>query len=116
MSLSVLTFGRDPASGKLEFHDFPAPGDERAGSESWRESVWGSDEVVGLGATYLPRLKEDDLYVENSELDQFEAECEMLIAYFSKTAHSGGSTVDRLYNFLIAIGRARTNKGGVHIG
>ena len=51
-----------------------------AGFESWRTSVWGSERVRSLGATFFPQLAAGDLYVEPGQIEQLQAECALLRA------------------------------------
>lgn len=116
MALVVLTYKRQPDSGEIVFSDYPIEGEDIAGSESWRKTVWGSQEVIDLKAQYLPQLQSQDLYIENHELEAFRKECETLIAYYTEQANFNESILYRLSNLLKAANKANQIGGGIYIG
>lgn len=91
-----------------------------AGVERARTELWGSDAVKAHGATYLPQLKEGDLWVEPCELDAFEAEVRMLQNAVEELRAELGRGPDctlphYLNNFIRTIEFARSKGGGVSI-
>ncbi|MFD9484090.1 hypothetical protein ACFWBX_08805 [Streptomyces sp. NPDC059991] len=80
MSLLVDVFVYAP-DGTRDFLDVPDGVSDTAGFERWRTSVWGSPMVRSLGARFLPRLAEDDLYVEPDEVVAFLDECALLVSH-----------------------------------
>lgn len=90
-----------------------------AGSEQTRERLWGSRVVVALGASFLPKLAHQDLWVENSDLEEFRKECLHILDNVSKVAESTpwdeGYISFRLRNFIDAIDEAIAVGGGVVI-
>ena len=118
MTLCVDLF--DPAPGGAPYLNRIEP--DLAGLEVDRHRLWGADVVVGLGATFLPRLREDNLLVFPDELDAFEAECRLLMArrvwiceQLSLSTLSPQRLADYLQNILSAIAHARRENLGVHI-
>lgn len=77
MTLLVHTFVHDEP-GKLRLLDDPEDGGDMAGFESSRTKLWGSEPARALGARFLPRLADDDLYVQPEDVEEFLAECELL--------------------------------------
>ncbi|MFF9570705.1 hypothetical protein [Streptomyces sp. NPDC014685] len=116
MTLLVHTFVYDE-KGDRRLLDDPDDGSELAGFESSRTKLWGSEHVRALGARFLPRLADDDMYVEPEEVEHFLAECELLRGHAAALgAHSGygeGYVVERLGNIERAALRARSVGGGV---
>ena len=110
MSLLVCTYKIDPKSKNLIFDPLSDNGEELAGFENWRSTVWGSEETINLGAKFLPRLKETDLYLEKEDLIEFIKECQMLIEHYEDR-----SIRFRLNNFIKAANKAILYKGGVLI-
>lgn len=123
MSLLVHVFTRT-ADGDFELED---PTDDPTlksdptlgGFESWRRNVWGSKFIIGLGAKFLPELGRSDLYVENEDLDQFEAECTMLLEYCGQIANDTSILQECIHQqlriYLNAARTARAKAGGVVI-
>jgi hypothetical protein len=120
MSLDVYPYRR-LADGSLDILD-----DDRistiAGGESTREWLWSSPVVRSLGATYLPRLKEENLFVPPEETLAFQQECAMLLAHLpeiaaatqhpSKDVEQRGYYIEsNLMAILIATHRARFEPG-----
>ena len=98
MSLIVSVYEIDRQSGtRLADINLP-PGEELGGFESWRETVWGSNKTIDLGAIFLPRLKETDLYIEGEDLAESVRECQMFIEYY----HDNKSVRHRLNNYIKA--------------
>ncbi|WP_431689055.1 hypothetical protein [Hahella sp. NBU794] len=116
MTLSVSTYKRDPNTDEAIFDPYPNLGEDLAGPESWRRTVWSSATVRALGATFLPQLATHDVYIEFHELDLFLSEIEMLISHYEKSDENTDSILHRLNNFRKAAAFARSNQGGVHIG
>jgi hypothetical protein len=118
MTLAVDVFLRDP-DGKWNVLDVPEGCDDSAGFENWRETVWGSQAVRSLGATYLPVLASSDLYVEASDVPGFLGELALLRAHLDAVAAGTGEPSDlvgsRLDNIEAAALRAREIGGGVLI-
>jgi len=120
MSLIVLTFSVKPVETDEGLY-WPTDSNESlAGFEDWRWTVWGSGAAKQRGAVYLPRLAEQDLFVENAELLPFRAECETLLsdltAFARDVKQSPDAVGERLQNVLKAIDRARLNGHGVYLG
>ncbi len=129
MSLMVNAYLRDKNSGQILKSFFPEEaGAYMAGLENYRTDVWGTDAARKRGAKFLPTLAENDLYIDNEELDAFEAECyELLNDLTAFTIEiCGAFNADRgipffmnyLENFLKAVDYARSlgEGGGVYIG
>ncbi|MFJ4777429.1 hypothetical protein [Streptomyces sp. NPDC088762] len=123
MSLLVHTFIRN-ADGGLELLEDPPNGEDLAGGERWRTVVWGSQSARLLGARFLPRLADGDLYVEAADVAGFLEECmllrnesEALVAGVQEPA--GPALLDnvesKLDNFITASRRALDVGGGVLI-
>ena len=120
MSLIVTTFHRDE-NGKFIDDPYPEAGEDLAGVEDWRKTVWGSKAAIDRGLRFLPQLNQTDLYIENDELPDFLKECQTLmkdIDNFSKDlGHRSSETIaHRLNNFIKAANRVLDNDGGVYIG
>lgn len=77
MSLLVEVFVREPDGG-IRILDVPDDVYRSGGFESWRTTVWGSEFVRSLGASFLPVLAGDDLYVEAEEVPEFRREVALL--------------------------------------
>jgi hypothetical protein len=118
MTLAVDVFLRD-ADGQWNVLDVPEGCNDSAGFENWRETVWGSQAVRSLGATYLPVLASSDLYVEASDVPGFLGELALLRAHLDAVAAGTGEPSDlvgsRLDNIEAAALRAREIGGGVLI-
>ncbi|MFF3395476.1 hypothetical protein ACFYW1_31650 [Streptomyces sp. NPDC002669] len=116
MTLLVHTFVYD-GKGNWQLLDDPDDGGDMAGFESSRTKLWGSERTRALGARFLPRLADDDMYVEPEEVEDFLAECELLRGNTAALgAHSGYGedyVVARLGNIERAALRARAVGGGV---
>lgn len=120
MTLVVSAHWRDSSTG--ESHDYTdwSDGHHMAGVECARSELWGSDAVKSRGAKYLPQLKENDLWVEPSDLDSFEAEVRMLLEAVPELRSELGRGPDctlphYLNNFIRTIEFARSKGGGVSI-
>ena len=109
MSLSVTTYSRDQETDQIIDDPYPENGEDLAGPESWRLTVWGA-QSKGYGATVLPRLANEDLYIEGAELFRFLDECHVLLNAFDSEPIS-----HRLSNMIRAGERAILNGGGVLI-
>lgn len=118
MTLAVDVFLRD-ADGRWKVLDVPEGCNDAAGSEDWRETVWGSAPVRALGATYLPVLASGDLYVEAPDVPEFLRETALLREHLEALAAAVGKRSDlvgsRLDNIEAAALRAREIGGGVLI-
>jgi hypothetical protein len=75
MSLSVL-----PYSDGLFIPELPAGLSTSAGGEGTRTSLWAVPVVRSLGATYLPRLAVENLFIPYEETGAFLSECGTLLA------------------------------------
>ncbi|MFB8237547.1 hypothetical protein ACFC58_13445 [Kitasatospora purpeofusca] len=77
MSLTVHVFvvGED---GKRNLLDVPEGSSDLAGFERWRTSVWGSEVVRSLGATFFPVLAGGDLTVAPDQVADFLDECALI--------------------------------------
>ncbi len=105
--------------------DVPADCSNLAGFESWRTSVWGSEAVSSLGATFLPVLANDDLKVFPDRLANFLAECAVIRSNLEAVAPSTDPSKshaeyvrqisERLRNIEAAAERAQGVGGGVLI-
>ena len=78
--------------------------------------MWSNERIRKQGAKYLPELAEGDLYVDHEKLNDFIAECELLINNIAIWADNNDSIKHRLKNFKKAAIKAVANKGGVRIG
>ncbi|MFG3140812.1 hypothetical protein ACGFZA_31980 [Streptomyces sp. NPDC048211] len=116
MSLLVHTFVRG-RSGKDHLLDDSDHGLTLAGFESSRTKVWGSQPVCDLGARFLPRLATGNLCVDPEDVEDFLAECDILLPRASALdAHAGyrdGYVAERLANIRAAAVRALDVGGGV---
>lgn len=77
MNLAVQVF-IDREDGERDLFDPPTDAGGEAGYDSWRDTVWGSQRARALGADLLPRLAEDDLYVEPERVEKLLQECNLL--------------------------------------
>jgi hypothetical protein len=77
MSLAVDVFvvGDD---GEMCVQDVPADCSDLAGPESWRTTVWGSDEARSLGVQFFPMLAGGDLTVTPDQVPDFLRECALI--------------------------------------
>ncbi|MDI2127124.1 hypothetical protein [Yinghuangia seranimata] len=124
MSLLVKTFvvGED---GKRNLLDVPEGSSPLAGFERWRTSVWGSEAVRSLGATFFPVLAGSDLTVMPDQVADFLDECALirsnlgLVAPSTDPAKSHAEYVrqisERLRNVEDAAAHAQGVRGGVII-
>ncbi|MGW2177748.1 hypothetical protein ACWCXX_06545 [Streptomyces sp. NPDC001732] len=116
MTLLVHTFVYDE-KGDWRLLDDPDDGGDMAGFESSRTKLWGSECARALGARFLPRLADENMFVEPGEVEDFLAECELLHGNTAVLgAHSGYGedyVVARLGNINRAALRARAVGGGV---
>ncbi|MCX4537522.1 hypothetical protein OHA79_04765 [Streptomyces sp. NBC_00841] len=124
MSLSVDVFvvGED---GQVDVLDVPRGSSDLAGFERWRTSVWGSDAVRSLGASFFPALASGDLKVFPDQVTDFLAECSLIRSNLevvaprtdpSKThAEYVWQISERLRNIEDAAERAQGVAGGVLI-
>lgn len=116
MSLLVHTFVYD-ADGGRDFLDDPEHGETLAGFESTRTRLWGGEAIRALGSRFFARLRDDDLYVEPGDIDDFLAECDVLRPHVDHLARQGGYEVDyvtgRFDNIVAAAVRAKAEGGGI---
>jgi hypothetical protein len=124
MSLAVDVFvvGED---GHIDVLPVPDGCSDLAGFERWRTTVWGSEAVRSLGATYFPVLADGDLDVAPDQVADFRAECALirdnieLIAAGDCPRHDHAAHVEgiayRLKNIEDAAVRAQELGGGVRI-
>ncbi|MFE7395037.1 hypothetical protein ACFU9K_49015, partial [Streptomyces sp. NPDC057582] len=59
------------ADGKRQVLEVPEGCSDLAGFERWRTSVWGSEVVRSLGATFFPVLADADLQVAAGQVPEF---------------------------------------------
>ncbi|WP_328721471.1 hypothetical protein OHT52_19520 [Streptomyces sp. NBC_00247] len=121
MTLSVDVFLVDE-HGESQVQDVPGGSSDMAGTESWRESVWGSPAVRSLGARLFPRVLDGWLVARPDEVVELLDECALLRANLVLIARGvvGGaspdslrSVGDRLANIADACHRALAIGGGV---
>ncbi|MFJ3308022.1 hypothetical protein ACIPSA_34030 [Streptomyces sp. NPDC086549] len=86
MSLSVDVFVREPDETKRVL-DVPEGCEDAAGFESWRTTVWGSEQVRSLGARFFPVLAEGDLEVEAGQVHELLREVALLRAHLDPIAY-----------------------------
>jgi hypothetical protein len=121
MALSVDVFIRD-SRGRLRILGTVNEDETLAGSESYRQIIYGSDGAIRLGLTLLPALRDTyGVYAETrKELAQLEREVRTLLENLD-TIVPGASLDDsfvpahRLRNIINAARRARRIGGGVVI-
>jgi hypothetical protein len=124
MSLSVDVFvvGED---GQVDVLGVPEGSSDLAGFERWRTSVWGSEAVRSLGASFFPILASGDVKVLPDQVMDFLTECVLIRSNLevvaprtdpSKThAEYVWQISERLRNIEDAAERARGVAGGVLI-
>lgn len=119
MSLSISVHRRDSETGDLIDEPIDEPGATLAGFENWRHLVYGSEAMRRRGATFLPRLEHDNLWIEGPELAPFAAELERILAVIDGIANDLAAEPDglrfRLQNMLNATRRAQAIGGAVWI-
>ncbi|GAA4608002.1 hypothetical protein GCM10023107_84390 [Actinoplanes octamycinicus] len=102
---------------KICILEVPSGHSDLAGFERTRTELWGSPVVRSLGAAFLPRLAEGDLWLANDEVEAFAAECALLLTNRTKIASTSGYREDyihgRLTNMVDAARRAIQACGGV---
>ena len=107
MTLSITLVHLDAATGALGTRELLHPPEGLAGFKSSRRDLWGAPIVVALGARYLPRLRDGDLWVESADREGFRAECELLLARLpaicAATGHEEEHVGLRLRNFVRAV-------------
>jgi hypothetical protein len=117
MSLLVQAYCREPGTGQIRWLALE-PDSERndlAGFEAWRDQIYAGPEARALGLKVLPRLANDDIYAEGTELLTLERETRALLGRYSSEEFE--SVAFRLLNILEAIRVAqREPNGGVYIG
>ena len=120
MSLDVYPYRRR-ADGSLDIFD-DGSFSTCAGGENTREWLWSSPVVRSLGAAYLPRLRDENLFVPAAETMAFQQECALLLAHLpriaAETGHPSKDEEQRGYYIegnlmaiLIATHRARFLEG-----
>ncbi|MCX4451327.1 hypothetical protein ACIOEZ_16960 [Streptomyces sp. NPDC087866] len=118
MSLNVDTFIYE-ANGKWTLLEDPDDdyNKTRAGFESARQKLWGSEAVRVLGAHFFPRLDGDNLQVEPREIDAFLAECGAIRPYLDhlgEVSGYGAEYVTECFDNIVAASvRAKAEGGGV---
>ena len=120
MTLIVSAHWIDNSTGASQEHTDWNDGHQMAGPESARQDLWGSGPVKELGAKFLPQLADSDLWVEQTELQEFESEVLMLIDAVPKLRTQLGrgdscALPHYLNNFMRAILYAKHKGGGVNI-
>jgi len=120
MSLMVAAMLRDPKTGEVSDDPRVQLASQLGGFEEWRVSVWASDAVRRRGATFLPRLNGDDLYIEAEDLQAFLSECRHLLedaeAIGTEVGWDAHSIEFRLKNFIAAAQSVDPQHGVVYIG
>ncbi|MFD0078142.1 hypothetical protein ACFVIY_37530 [Streptomyces sp. NPDC127166] len=124
MSLSVDVFVVG-GNGKIDVLDVPEGCSDLAGFESWRTSVWGSEAVRSLGASFFPVLANEDLTVFPDHVADLLAECAVIRNNLEAVAPSIDPSKShaeyvrqisqRLQNIETAAERAQSLGGGVLI-
>ncbi|MGW8766071.1 hypothetical protein ACWGN5_26625 [Streptomyces sp. NPDC055815] len=124
MSLSVDVFVVG-SNGQIDVLDVPAGCSDLAGFESWRTSVWGSEAVRSLGASFFPVLANEDLTVFPDHVAGLLAECAVTRNNLESVAPSTDPSKShaeyvrqisqRLQNIETAAERAQSIGGGVLI-
>lgn len=118
MSLNVDTFIYE-ATGKWTLLEDPDDdyNKTRAGFESARQKLWGSEAVRVLGAHFFPRLDGDNLQVEPREIDAFLAECGAIrphLDHLGEVSGYGTEYVTECFDNIVAASvRAKAEGGGV---
>ena len=91
MSLSISVHLVEKASGGLG-REIPLPeGGDLAGFEAWRSELYGSDEVLRLGLTLLPSLREADIRAKGDDLLRLKNEAECIVEHAEKLASRIGA-------------------------
>ena len=118
MTLSITLVHLDPTGAPGRQEQLEAP-EGLAGFESSRRDLWGAPIVVALGARYLPRLRDGDLWVEGADREGFRAECELLLASLPAICAATGYDEEhvrlRLRNFVRAVDLATERDAAVLI-
>ncbi|MFZ6767364.1 hypothetical protein ACO0LM_09775 [Undibacterium sp. Di26W] len=79
MTLTVSVVYVDELTGKL-LDEIPlSQGDDLAGPERWRNSVYGSPESTKLGLSLLCSLKNEDILVQGSDVIALKKEVTILL-------------------------------------
>lgn len=118
LSVNVWVWADESRDG-IRFLEFPTDGSDLAGTEVTRTGLWGSPVVRSLGAIFLPRLADGDLWVSDDEVEAFIAECDLLLANLATIASALDHREDyirfRLTNMINAGRRALQAGGGVAV-
>lgn len=116
LTVDVWVVDQEKVSGR-RILDVPPNASDLAGFERTRRTLWGTAAVRSLGAAFLPRLADGDLWVDVDEVAAFAAECAMLLAERAAITAATGYGEDflefRLANMIAAAQRARSAGGGV---
>lgn len=119
MSLLIYAYQR-AANGDIEPLIPEEPSEYVGGFRVTRRDLWGADDMSALGMVLLPRLREVDLYIEGSELDQLAREAALMMLHSHRIADATGYLSEyvnrRARNVLLAVNRAKAIGGGVFIG
>ena len=123
MSLIVYPYRRNEITNSIESIDIDVgqPNNDFFGFESWRHKVWGSNTLIELGCSLLPKLKKQDIYAENEELLMLKKEIGLVlenIKTIEKIFMDDSQAIEfRLRNALLATRIAIENPNcGVYIG
>lgn len=86
MTLIVSIIAKDKENDKITWDleseiNFPHPGYNSFGFESWRGKVWGSKAVKDLGCKIIPTLHSNDIYAYDDDVALLKAELETILAH-----------------------------------
>jgi hypothetical protein len=116
-ALLVQTFVYDPGGHKELVIDIA--GDESAGGDAWRRTIYASDTARVLGFGLLPALAEGDLVVEGPQLEVLEREAmiveEWAALFAARAGLAEADVASRANNIARAARRAADLGGGVLI-
>lgn len=124
MSLSLIVVPYKIVEGKIESIEMDSKytNSELFGSESSRNSIWGSKHLIDIGCSLLPKLRTQDLYCIGDDLIVLEKELKSIQLYILdlkiKLAITNNYLEFRVNNGLKAIEVAKKNGSefGVYIG
>jgi len=87
MSLNVYPYSYHP-DGSFYIPELPNGTNTSVGAEATRTTLWSAPVVLALGATYLPRLADDDLLVPSDETGALLRECATLLTHLPAIARA----------------------------
>ena len=118
MSLLVQVFIRDK-SEQLTILDAESSGENLAGFENCRKTVYGGDTAKSLGLVLLPLLREQDIYVEGADLDVLQSDSGIILQNIELFAQESKLETTyirkRVENIIDTITHAKKVGGGVVI-